>query len=51
MKQKSKLLILKICGVLFKAILTVLEALEKTEEPEVLDKSVLDQEIPPTTAK
>lgn len=51
MKQKSKLVILKVCGVIFKALLSVLEALEKCEEPETLDKSVLDQEIPPTTTK
>lgn len=46
MKQKHKLLILQICGVVFKALMSVLDALEKTEKAEVVDKSVLEQEIP-----
>ena len=50
MKQKHKLLILQICGVVFKALMSVLEALEKSEQ-QPIDKSVLDQEIPPTTTK
>lgn len=45
MKQKHKLLILQICGVVFKALMSVLDALEKTEKQDV-DKSVLEQEIP-----
>ena len=50
MKQKHKLLVLKICGVVFKALLNVLEALEKSDSAEqVIDKSVLEQEIPLTT--
>lgn len=50
MKQKHKLLILKICGVVFKGLMSILEALEKSENEQV-DKSVLDQEIPLTTTK
>lgn len=48
MKEKHKLLILKVCGVLFKALLSVLEAIEKSENQQV-DKSVLEQEIPLST--
>lgn len=47
MKQKHKLLILKVCGIVFKALMSVLEALEKNEhENDVVDKSLLEQEIP-----
>lgn len=44
MSQKHKLIILKVCGVIFKALLSVLEALQEAEQP--VDKSVLEQEIP-----
>lgn len=47
MKEKHKLLILKVCGIVFKALMSVLEALEKSEN-QVIDKSVLDEEIPLT---
>lgn len=48
MKQKHKLLILKVCGIVFKALMSVLEALEKSELQPV-DKSLLEQEIPTTS--
>ena len=47
MSQKHKLIILKVCGIVFKALLSVLEALEKSEQT-VVDKSVLEEEIPPS---
>lgn len=43
MSEKRKLLILKICNIVLKAVMAVLQALEK---PESVDKSVLDQEVP-----
>lgn len=49
MSEKRKLIILKVCGIIFKALLAVLGALEQDSQPEVVDKSVLDQEIPPTS--
>lgn len=48
MKEKHKLLILRVCGVVFKALMSVLEAIEKSDKQEI-DKSVLDQEIPLTS--
>lgn len=48
MKEKHKLLIIQICGVVLKAILSIFEKLEKQEE---IDKSVLDQEIPLSNVK
>lgn len=44
MSQKHKLIILSICGIVFKALIKVLEVLQ--DEPQTLDKSVLEKEIP-----
>lgn len=45
MSEKRKLIILKICNIVLKAVMAVLQAIEN--EP-VVDKSVLDREVPPT---
>lgn len=45
MKEKHKMIILKVCGIVFKALISVLEAIEKSDN-QVIDKSVLDKEIP-----
>lgn len=45
MTEKKKLIILKICNIVLKAVMSVLQALEKPEE---VDKSVLDKEVPAT---
>lgn len=42
MSEKKKLIVLKICNIVLKAVMAVLQALEK---PEYVDKSVLDVEI------
>lgn len=43
MSEKRKLIVLKIVGIVLNALLTIMKALEKEE---VVDKSVLEQEIP-----
>lgn len=43
MSEKKKLIVLKIVGIVLKAMMTILSALE-TEES--IDKSVLEEEIP-----
>lgn len=43
MSEKRKLIVLKIVGIVLKALMTIMEALEKEE---AVDKSLLEQEIP-----
>lgn len=43
MREKTKLIKLKICRIILAAVMSVLQTIE---QPETIDKSVLDEEIP-----
>ena len=46
MSEKKKLIVLKIVGIVLKAMMTILTALEPEKD---MDKSVLENEIPLST--